>query len=121
MDPTAALLDYLRKAVDYAGGSVEYATSESALRWLLELAWHDLQAARRAAINGIWSIDCDDQVSRIIGLTRLVGTCPWEKIQIDLLLDGIYEHIHAAIGTPTPLSDEDRRRIQALAEETDND
>jgi hypothetical protein len=84
------------------------------LRWLLQLAWGELQSARHEALNGRWSMRCDDLVDRIIGLTRLVGPLPWEEIQVDLLLDGIYERIHESIGTPTPLSDEDRRRAQAV-------
>jgi len=91
-------------------------TPDSALRWLLKLAWDDLQSARHEAPNGRWSMRCDSQVDRIIGLTRLVGPLPWEEVQVDLLLDGIYERIHESIGTPTPLSDEDRRRAQAVKE-----
>lgn len=92
----------------------EYATPDSALRWLLQLAWGDLESARHQAINGRWSINCDGQVARIVGLTRLVGPASWEVVPVDLILDGVYERIHEAIGTPTPLSDDDRRRAQAV-------
>lgn len=102
------------EAITLAGATEEYATPDAALRWLLELAWDDLESARRDAINGRWSIRCDNQVDRIIGLTRLVGPLPWEHIQVSLILDGIYERIHEAIGTPTPLSDDDRRRAEEV-------
>lgn len=107
-------IEYVDEAVAQANGDDEYATPDSALRWLLDMAWHDLQEARRNAINGKWSMSCDGQVSRIVGLTRLVGPMSWETCPVDLILDGVYERIHEAIGTPTPLSDDDRRRAQAV-------
>jgi hypothetical protein len=91
-----------------------YATPESALRWLLGLAWYDLQEARRSARNGRWSIACDHQVARIVGLTRLVGPLSWESVPCALVVDGVYERVHEAMGTPTPLSDDDRRRAQEV-------
>lgn len=109
----------LESADEAVAGAVEddeYATPDSALRWLLDLAWSDLQSARREALNGRWSMNCDGQVARIVGLTRLVGPLGWEHVPVDLILDGVYERIHEAIGTPTPLSDEDRRRAQAVME-----
>jgi hypothetical protein len=110
------VLESVDEAVAQAGAAEEYATPESALRWLLQLAWDDLQSARREALNGRWSINCDGQVTRIIGLTRLVGPTPWEQVSVDLILDGVYERIHEAIGTPTPLSEEDRRRAREVKE-----
>lgn len=108
------VLESVDEALVEVGATDEYATPESALRWLLELAWDDLQSARHEALNGRWSIRCDNQVSRIVGLTRLVGPLSWEHVQVRLILDGVYERIHEAIGTPTPLSDDDRRRAQAI-------
>jgi len=108
------VLESVDEAVTLAGSTEEYATPDSALRWLLELAWDDLQSARHEAINGRWSIRCDNQVCRIVGLTRLVGPLPWEKVQVELILDGVYERIHEAMGTPTPISDDDRRRARAV-------
>jgi hypothetical protein len=102
------------EAVASALQDEEYATPESALRWLLQSAWYDLQQARESAINGKWSIACDGQVSRIVGLTQLVGPQSWEPVPVDLILDGVYERIHEAMGNPTPLSDDDRRRAQAV-------
>ena len=106
------VLESLEHDLGEAESPEEYATPESALRWLLDCAWHDLEDARRRAINGKWSIECGGQVARIVGLTGLVGPTSWEVVPVDLILDGIYERIHAAIGTPTPLSDEDRQRAQ---------
>ncbi len=106
------VLESVDEAVAQADATEEYATPESALRWLLELAWSDLEYARHQALNRRWSINCDGQVTRIIGLTRLVGPLPWEHVSVDLILDGVYERIHDAIGTPTPLSDDDRRRAR---------
>jgi hypothetical protein len=91
----------------------EYATPDSALRWLLVLAWSDLQSALDA-MNGRWSMACDDQICRIAGLTRLVGPLPWKEVSVDLILNGVYERVHEAIGIPTPLSDDDRRQAQAV-------
>lgn len=108
------VLESVDEAILYAGSTEEYATPDEALRWLLNLAWDELQSARRRAVNGRWSMECDGQVCRIVGLTRLVGPLSWEHIQVQLILDGVYERIHEAIGTPTPLSDDDRRRAQAV-------
>ena len=102
------------EAVASALQDEEYATPQSALRWLLVLAWSDLQEARRNAINGKWSIACDGHAARIVGITKLVGALSWEEVSVDLILDGVYERIHEAMGNPTPLSDDDRRRAQAV-------
>lgn len=108
------VLEYVDEAVAVAGSAEEYATPDSALRWLLVLAWDDLQKARSEALNGRWSMACDQQVCRIVGLTRLVGPLPWEQVQVDLILEGVYERVHEALGTPTPLSDDDRQRAWAV-------
>lgn len=108
------VLESVAEAVTEAGDAEEYATPDSALRWLLQLAWSDLETARGTAINGRWSMACDDQVCRIVGLTRLVGPLSWEHVSVDLILDGVYERIHEAMGSPTPLSDDDRLRAQAV-------
>lgn len=108
------VLESVDEAIVEAGRTEEYATPDSALRWMLHLAWSGLQSARYEARNGKWSIACDHRVSQIVGLTRLVGPLSWEVVSVDLILDGVYERIHEAIGTPTPLSDDDRRRAQAV-------
>lgn len=92
----------------------EYATPDSALRWLLSLAWGQLLEAKRGAINGRWSIQCENVVDRIAGLTRLVGPQEWESVPVDLILNGWYERVNAAAGHPTPLTDDDRRRAQEV-------
>lgn len=108
------VLEYINEAIAQADETEEYATPDSALRWLLRLSWDDLRQAREQAINGRWSMNCDGHVDRIVGLTRLVGPLSWEHVSVDLILDGIYERIHEGIGTPTPLSDDERRRARAV-------
>jgi hypothetical protein len=108
----------LARAIDEAvanaelGDDVEYATPATALGWLLELSWNDLADAQRRARNGVWSIECEDYVSRIAGITRLIGPLPWGKVQVRLILDGTYEYLHAKLGFPTPLSAADRARVR---------
>lgn len=81
----------------------------------LQMLWGDLSDARRYAANGAWSIRCDSLVYRIMRLTLSTGRpTPWDEVQVDLLLDGTYEAIHSAIGTPTPLSAEDRARAEEV-------
>jgi hypothetical protein len=106
------LLEY----VDEAAGDTheEYATKDRALQWTLMLAWSDLQDQRRRAMNGVWSIACDNAVSHILGLTKLIGPIGWEQVQVDLILDGVYERIHELAGTPTPLTEADRRRAREV-------
>jgi hypothetical protein len=108
------VLESVDESVVQAGETEEYATPESALWWLLRLAWGDLESARKSALNGRWSMTCDGHVERIVGLTRLVGILSWEHVSVDLILDGVYERIHEAMGSPTPLTDDDRRRAQGV-------
>lgn len=92
----------------------EYQTPAAALEWLRGLAWGDLQQARGRALNGVWSMECDNVIDQIVGITSLVGPEPWESVNVSLILDGLYERIHEAAGYPTPLSDADRARAQAV-------
>ena len=108
------VLEYASEAAAEALDAQEYVTPDAALRWLLTLAWHGLQEARDRAANGRWSIECDGQVARIVGLTKLVGPESWESVPVPLILDGVYELIHERTGTPTPLTDDDRRRARAV-------
>ena len=71
------------------------ATLEAAVREELANLWFDLDAARRSAVNGEWSMQCDYLEQRIKKLTLLVGATPWEEIQLPLLEHGIYQRIHA--------------------------
>ncbi|MEU4967753.1 hypothetical protein [Streptomyces smyrnaeus] len=70
---------------------------EAAVEELADL-WRDLDNARRFAVNGEWSMQCDWLEERIKRLTPLVGPTPWEEIQISLLERGIYQRIHADLG-----------------------
>lgn len=71
---------------------------DDAARWELQELWNDLQQARGYAVNGEWSIKCDELLARIQMFTRLVGPTPWEEIPIPLLEDGTYQRIHAEMG-----------------------
>jgi hypothetical protein len=104
------LQESVAESVERAGEATEYATADDACRWLLQLAWHELEEARRAAIDGKCSMRCDGVVAQIVGLTKLVGPIGWGSVSVYLVLDGIYEQIHEAVGTPTLLSDDDRAR-----------
>ncbi len=110
--PKTALESLTAAAAEPVGE--EYATQEEALQWLRKLAWSDLQYQRDQALNGVWSIACEGAVSRIRGLTSLVGPEPWESVPVGLILDGLYERLHETIGHPTPLTDEDRARAKAV-------
>lgn len=65
--------------------------------------WADLHRHVRQArvdppvVPGCWSADCDTVAGRIVEVARLVGATPWEKVQVELLLTGIYAKVlHAA-------------------------
>jgi copper chaperone CopZ len=73
-------------------------TLETVARWELLLLWSDLNDARRAAIRGSWSMNCDHLVDRIKKFTQQVGPISWEEINIDLLEDGVYQRVHGEIG-----------------------
>ena len=108
------LLERVTDSVSEARGAKEYETPDAALRWLLACAWYDLRTACGEAIDGVWSIACDHQVTRIVGLTELVGPLNWEHVSVELILNGVYEQIHEQAGHPTPLTDDNRRRAQAV-------
>ena len=100
-------LDEVKKAVaerGYETESLEYAVTEE-----LVALWDDLDDAVRDAYNGVWSIRCDTLVARISMLTLELGKpTEWSRVPVRLLLNGVYETLHEAIGMPTPLSAEDR-------------
>lgn len=98
-----------QEAANTARSAERPADLESAARHELAHLWDDLLNARRAAINGVWSMRCDDVVWRIGALTVLVGPTPWEEISWDLLLDNTYQAIHEVLGVDAPV-DMDRVR-----------
>lgn len=69
-----------------------------ACREELECLWSDLSLAQQHAINGVWSIQCEQVQHRIETLTKLVGPTRWEAVQWDLLESGVYQRIHAGLG-----------------------
>lgn len=72
------------------------ANATAALAEEVGYLWSDLDEAKRHAINGHWSMQCDWLVTRIVRLTRLAGPTSWGEIPITLLLDGTYQGILAA-------------------------
>ncbi len=77
--------------------------------------WYDLGNARRAAINGSWSMQCDNVVVRIVHLSRLAGVTPWQQIPIPSLLDGTYQGVLSAAGLEFEPPDMDEvRRLEAV-------
>ncbi|HTE56989.1 MAG TPA: hypothetical protein VK698_39320 [Kofleriaceae bacterium] len=77
----------------------------------LACLWGDLEIARRSAINGTWSVSCDDITQRIKDLTAAVGPTPWDEIQIPLLELGIYQRIHAELDIDAPEVQPDMDRV----------
>lgn len=78
--------------------SDELDAMRDAVREELADLWSDLNRAQSHAINGQWSIECDNLEERIKNLTPLVGATPWDEIQIVLLENGVYQRIHADLG-----------------------
>jgi hypothetical protein len=79
-----------------------------AIRWEVNCLWSDLNDATRQAVNGSWSMACDDIASRIVGLGRFVGALPWEHVQVDLLRSGVYERVYRGAGLEYEPIDWDR-------------
>lgn len=86
---------------------------QAAAREELEFLWDDLHNARRTAANGEWSIRFDELVHRIGVLTRHVGPTPWEKVQIPLLEDGVYQRIHADLEILVEVDMQHVRQVRA--------
>lgn len=59
-----------------------------------------------------WSIRMCGLADRIASITLLVGSPSWENIQVDLLLNGWWDAVHAARGLDVPPFD--RERAQAV-------
>jgi hypothetical protein len=88
----------------------ELETLRDALAEELSFLWTDLQSARREALNGKWSMGCEWFEERIKTLTPLVGPTPWEKLDIELIEDGVYQRIHEEIGIDAPYDEEGVRK-----------
>jgi len=96
----------------------EPGTLEEAARSELVSLWGDLELAVRSAINGTWSIRCDNIAYRIVTLSRFVGVTSWEEVSVALLEHGEYERVLREAGLEYPPIDwprvaEVRRRIDA--------
>jgi hypothetical protein len=64
--------------------------------------WHDVLEARRAALNGCWSIQCENVIYRITALSRLVGAIGWDEVDVTLVRSGLYERVHRDAGIAHP-------------------
>jgi hypothetical protein len=83
-------------------------TPLEAIREELESLWSDLGHAVRDAINGRWSMQCDNVARRIVVLTDIVGPLKWTQCPPDLLRDGadsMFAQLNATMGHPLPLTD----------------
>ncbi len=85
----------------------------AAIRVELAHLWHDLSEARRSALNGVWSMQCDNLVYRIVMLSRVASATPWGEVGVDVLLDGLYERLHREAGIEYPPIDWDGMRRAA--------
>lgn len=85
-------------------------TLEDAARQELAMLWSDLTNARRSALNGVWSIRCENVAYRIVMLSRFVGPTSWQDVDVDLLLDGVYAKVYDEAGIDYPPIDWDRVR-----------
>jgi hypothetical protein len=89
-----------------------------AVRDELVQLWGDLTSAVRDAIEGGWSIQCDNLADRISTLSALVGATPWDEVDVGLLLGGQYERVHRVAGITHPAVDWVRvREVQRRIEE----
>jgi hypothetical protein len=87
--------------------------ASTALARELTYLWSDLEDARRLALNGAWSIQCNWLTERIIWLTRTAGTpTPWGAIPCTMLLDGIYQGILRTAGIE--FEEPDLEEVRAL-------
>jgi hypothetical protein len=77
-------------------------TLEAATLAELEQLWGDMVQARRDALNGVWSVQCDNLVDRIVMLSRFVGPLRWGQVGVSLLRDGTYERVHREAGIDYP-------------------
>jgi hypothetical protein len=76
----------------------------------LESLWDDMSQARRSAYPGCWSTQCGGLAERIVMLSRHVGATPWGNVQVELLLDGVYQRIYDEADIAYDPPDLDRAR-----------
>ncbi len=107
--PDGPLIDTaeLGNAEDYPNDLTDAAQAE------LEHLWRDLHHARQFFGNGVWSMQCDNLAYRIVMLSRPVGALHSDKVQVDLVLDGLYERLHREAGIEHPPIDWDGIRETA--------
>lgn len=62
--------------------------------------WSDLAGQHHRALNSFWSMGCDNLARRIVQLSRLAGATPWQEVQSELLLNGVYQGLLTSAGIP---------------------
>lgn len=75
------------------------------LKYEQQMLWNDLFWALRHAANGVWSVDAENKVRRIILIAIEVGITPWEHVQIPLLASGVYNTIRMKLGFSAAIFD----------------
>lgn len=94
----------------------QHADVESALERELVHLWYDLFWARRMAHRDGWSMACEGIVGRIASLSRVMGRgTPWGAVPISLIVEGVWQAVHAAIGVE--VEPPDMAEVMALHEE----
>jgi hypothetical protein len=81
----------------------------------VDALWADLGDAYSAALNGMWSMQCDGLVTRIVRLTRLGHVTPGGGTTFALLLNGIYAGILTTAGIAFDPPDMDEMAALAAA------
>ena len=94
-----------------------YKELHEVLREELMHLWSDFSEQKRSAMvrnlnplnegNG-WSIGMLGVADRIADITKVVGSIEWQKVNVDLLLDGWWEAIHKRADLEVPPFDIDR-------------
>jgi hypothetical protein len=90
------------RAVADAAEEEPASLAEAARAELAEL-WTDLEHEMTFAMNGRWSMACDNRVRRIIVLSRLVGAIGWAQIPCTLLLDRTWQGVMTDAALPGEL------------------
>lgn len=94
MSDSPAYLAARAAAVAMAEPPVPYLIVDPTPEDVLLTQWRRLYDACRDG----WTPQCDPIVYRIVGLTRVVGPTPWQKVPLVLLFNDIYQSIMDATG-----------------------
>lgn len=96
--PVAVLSPPWQRAVAEAAEDDAPGSLGDAAREELANLWTDLDQAVHYANDGRWSMGCDNVTRRIIALSRVAGSVPWQEVPWPLLASGTYQGILADAG-----------------------